>query len=234
VTAVADMAHPTLSLHQPYASLCLPLGDEEEPVKEWETRGWSTKYRGRLLIHAAKTEAAMLDLCRASRRYDKAAIAIENILDRKLGWNGWTYLETWGTLPLGSIIGSVELLDVVPIVDEGNCSKVPGRGPIIAVSRGGQYLTGLTWANTVSPGRYIDERLTERVSDQLPYGDYSAGRFACLFGDAKRTDQRCPACWGSGSYPPVTRQLCRTCHGRGACPPIPARGRQGIFDWSPA
>lgn len=37
-----------ISLHQPWASL-VALG-----FKEYETRSWSTQYRGKLLIHAAK------------------------------------------------------------------------------------------------------------------------------------------------------------------------------------
>lgn len=39
-----------LSLHQPYASLCVPLAPGEEPVKTIETRGKPLKYRG-ILIH---------------------------------------------------------------------------------------------------------------------------------------------------------------------------------------
>ena len=45
-----------LSLWQPWASL-IAIG-----AKQYETRGWSTAYRGDLVIHAAKTRQAM-DLC---------------------------------------------------------------------------------------------------------------------------------------------------------------------------
>ena len=46
------MSVKALTLHQPWASLVAL------PVKRIETRSWSTKYRGRLYIHAARSAPA--------------------------------------------------------------------------------------------------------------------------------------------------------------------------------
>ncbi len=91
------------------------------------------------------------------------------------------------------------------------------------------------------------------VSDQCPYGDFTIGRYAWLLEDAKLTTERCPACGGDGIDPldeddgqPSGMDLsgnliyrrspypCPTCDGKGLCPPIPAKGRQGIWNWEPA
>lgn len=43
-----------LSLWQPWATL-IAIG-----AKQYETRGWSTPYRGPLIIHAAKTKEELM------------------------------------------------------------------------------------------------------------------------------------------------------------------------------
>jgi hypothetical protein len=123
-----------LTLTQPWATMVV-RGD-----KRIETRTWATDHRGQLLIHAAKTMPAW------AREFAK-----ELRLDPD-------------TLPLGCIIGSTVLLDVVRI-------------------------------ETLAP------RLTPY---ELSLGDYSVGRFGWLLDEAVELVDL-----------------------------IPARGRLGLWEWSP-
>jgi hypothetical protein len=76
-----------ISLWQPWASLWL------SPRKIHETRDWSTRFRGVLLVHAAK---------RLERDVD---VDLDDILNLQFG-------PDWRKeLPTGAIIGRVELVD---------------------------------------------------------------------------------------------------------------------------
>lgn len=92
-----------LTVWQPYASL---LALEE---KEFETRGWATKYRGPLAIHAAakKWEPWKDDVFQFEKEYTQTIkgflqtqIASKEIEER--------------ILPYGAVIALAELVDVVP------------------------------------------------------------------------------------------------------------------------
>ena len=76
-----------VSLWQPWAS-AIPLG-----LKQIETRGWSTNYRGPLVIHAAKRWGA------DQRQFTRECAAIDPSLDIDL--------------PFGAIIAVCELTSVV-------------------------------------------------------------------------------------------------------------------------
>src|SRR5437660_260684 len=85
-----------LTVAQPWASLIV-LG-----VKRLETRPWRTEYRGPLLIHAARAfPAAARTLCRGDPFRSLLAAA---------------GLDAAG-LPLGAVVGGVELLDCVRVED---------------------------------------------------------------------------------------------------------------------
>lgn len=102
-----------LSLWQPWGSLWL------SPNKRHETRHWSTRHRGRLLVHAAK---------RIEKDVDSE---LDDLLSSEFG-------NHWGLeLPTGAIIGMVDLVDVIPterlydsgtraITDEGRTDLVCG------------------------------------------------------------------------------------------------------------
>lgn len=79
-----------ITLWQPWASL-IALGH-----KMYETRSWSTKYRGRLIIHAAKRPVVDDEL---------AKIAYESV-----GWLEYSYLKSID-YPLGGIIAACKLTD---------------------------------------------------------------------------------------------------------------------------
>ncbi len=75
-----------LSLLQPWATLAV------RGVKTLETRGWTTAYRGPLLIHAGKSRAGRLIAERPAIR---------------------RYVPDFDALPFGALIGEVQLVDVV-------------------------------------------------------------------------------------------------------------------------
>lgn len=95
-----------LSIRQPWASLILKAG------KNIENREWPTKYRGRILIHAAK------GMTRAEHE-DAIAFAVEAIKadPRNVGAARKTTLRDLGfafeDLPRGGIVGSVEIVACV-------------------------------------------------------------------------------------------------------------------------
>lgn len=80
-----------LTVTQPYASL-IAAG-----VKRYETRSWSTKYRGPVLIHAAK------DIWGLEAASYAAALHLAGILPERMS-----------RLPRGAIIAIAQLVDVIP------------------------------------------------------------------------------------------------------------------------
>jgi len=85
-----------LSIRQPWASLILKAG------KDIENRCWPTKFRGRILIHAAKG-------CTRQEFKDALCFA-EDAIDRPIN-------ADLKTIPRGGIIGSVEIVDCVSASD---------------------------------------------------------------------------------------------------------------------
>lgn len=81
-----------LSIRQPWASLILHGG------KDIENRDWPTKYRGRILIHAAKG-------C-TRREFEDAIAFAEDCIQRPI-------TADLATIPRGGIVGSVEIADCV-------------------------------------------------------------------------------------------------------------------------
>lgn len=97
-----------LSIRQPWASLILKAG------KDIENRDWPTKYRGRILVHAAKgmthgehedaiAFAVEAITATAEGRNDAAA---KRVALRQLGF-------AFDDLQRGGIVGSVEIVDCV-------------------------------------------------------------------------------------------------------------------------
>ena len=87
------MRYKALSLWQPWASL-IALG-----AKQYETRSWSTNYRGELVIHAAKRFA----------RAEQALCATRPFID----WLVDGDIMSVKDMPLGVCLCVVELVDVV-------------------------------------------------------------------------------------------------------------------------
>jgi len=99
-----------LSIRQPWASLILKAG------KDIENREWPTKYRGRILVHAAKGmtraehEDAIAFAVEAIRADPRNADATKKVTLRELGF-------AFDDLPRGGIVGSVEIVDCVRTSD---------------------------------------------------------------------------------------------------------------------
>lgn len=95
-----------LSIRQPWASLILKAG------KDVENRCWPTKFRGRILIHAAKgmTRAEHEDaiVFAADAICASPATMAKGTTLRNLGF-------AHGDLQRGGIIGSVEIVDCVTV-----------------------------------------------------------------------------------------------------------------------
>jgi activating signal cointegrator 1 len=222
-----------LTLDQPYATLV------EREIKTIETRSWPTKHRGRLLIHASKKKPIFGRLGN-TLTYDDS--------DPKVSTPKGDWL-----LPLGAIVASCTLVDVVPMVNYN--APTPRHGPLdnldvpACIDVKPDALT-YWWHHD---GGFRD------VTNQRPYGDFTPGRFAWILDDIKSTTERCPACWGEGGrgwigdvhsgapYEPCAYCWPRDADGefvmgmasheydqrRGAfgCDPIPARGRQRLWEW---
>lgn len=183
-----------LSLHQPYAS-AVAMG-----VKRIETRSWRTNYRGPLAIHAT---------ARVLPQHECPAPVGPDGLGQPTCWlpEPW-HDEKDGTdllafpVHYGAVVAVCGRVEVAPIggpfdfrtgIFEGDGGDFPGQPVIVHNQLGGPESLVVDTAD----GRVVD------VSDQLPWGDFTPGRFGWLFEDVE----------------PVW-------------PPIPARGRQGLWEWS--
>lgn len=214
----------TLTLHQPYASL-VAVG-----AKSIETRTWRTDYRGPLAIHAgAKWTSQLCWLTQTEdilAALDKAGIDIDTTHHR----------ASYKPLPLGAVVASATLIDCVPMEALRWSSDGPRnhRGEtVVSVEHPWTHML------TARTGDLLEEVIVHE--SQRPFGDFSPGRFAWLLGDVKPTTERCPWCAGAGgrretgtdhgdygSYGP-----CPACNGATMCGPVPARGKQGLWEWTP-
>ncbi|MDJ0598141.1 MAG: ASCH domain-containing protein [Crocosphaera sp.] len=86
-----------ISLHQPWASL-IAMG-----FKHYETRNWSTNYRGQLVICAAKKNTKQ-------QRLDYEDLALELGIDLSV--------YPWENLPLGKAIAICKLTDCIKMTDK--------------------------------------------------------------------------------------------------------------------
>lgn len=213
-----------LTLRQPWASL-VALG-----VKRIETRSWSTKYRGRIAIHAGATLAEHPATFGEFRVWRESGVV--TWLDAR---GGDPASDRYWPMPLGAVVATANLVDCLPMVEH------VGRSP--ADARYVQPLNGGEWW-ICGPDPYgRPSRMTEReITDQVPFGDFAAGRWAWLLEDVAATTERCPECWNQfeGRMPGHVYGSnwawvpCRTCDGDGKCDPVPAKGRQGLWSWDPS
>lgn len=95
-----------LTIMQPWASLVL-CG-----AKKYETRSWATSFRGRLAIHSSKTYPAWA-----------RETANDSPFKEQLESHGVV-----GELPLGCVIGIVDLVDVVTTESLVEMWKIKARG----------------------------------------------------------------------------------------------------------
>jgi hypothetical protein len=171
-----------LTLWQPWASL-IAVG-----AKTIETRGWSTSYRGPLAIHASKRcevgAVGEYDVEKDNPRGTPPAYLMRGPMD-------WPY-----RLPLGAVVATCELVDVVPMVFEGEQENLRR----LAIDADNSLWLCEPEPDDDSPDYPIQD--WRDVSDQVPYGDYTPGRFA----------------WLLEKITPIE--------------PISAKGKQGLWEWN--
>jgi hypothetical protein len=93
-----------LTLTEPWASLVV-LGE-----KEWETRGWSTSYRGLLLIQAAKTMPEYAQEACATEPFKSVLARHGLVFSDQPTALGFETKRTFA-FSLGAIVGAVDLVD---------------------------------------------------------------------------------------------------------------------------
>lgn len=211
-----------LTVRQPHAQLIV-MG-----VKTIETRSWKTDFRGPLVIHAGATPPKTQDIGPWHVWNESGHVWW---LD---GREGDPESDNYFELPLGAIVGTCNLVDVVPILEGTDELAIEEPRPCVVPYRSyrrKRFELSL-WRGNDPEGESID--------DQLPYGDFTPGRYAWLLEDAKPTGERCPACWGEGGHGRTLMGTatyrfdpCPICKGKGTCEPIPAKGKQGLWEWTP-
>ena len=240
-----------ITVYQPHASLIMA------GVKPWETRGNPPHgdmrpegVRGlpgkrvnagdRILIHAARTWAPGW-----LRWYDPGHSDVDADLMNVLEEIGVDFGESDGywypnpmSLPLGAILGTVEVTDVLPVVNWERDDRLSVR----LVEHRGHYPAPDTltlFATIPGPLGDFEPREATDISDQLPYGNWLPGGWAWELADPIPTTEQCPdGCtrfhgrmpghvYGSNwDWVP-----CQTCGGAMTCPPIPVKGKQGVWEW---
>lgn len=164
------------------------------------TRSWSTRHRGPLAIHAGKHRPGRGELggwCFDDRPWLDDCGWIAPIMERD-GYTGEPVPEFFGNkMSLGAVVATCTLADVVPIVGEGERVAAPWT-PHVSMSRG--VLRHWRGENEYAPTPRWD---VVSIDDQLPFGDFTPGRYAWLLTD-------------------ITQ-----------CDPIPVKGRPGLWEWTP-
>jgi hypothetical protein len=161
-----------ITLWQPWASLVA------EGVKTIETRGrrspWHTAIGETIAIHAAQRPVKAFDRVGnwiVEPRWQKCAIGEPEWY--ALGELGMDHrLVREFPLPLGAVLATCTLTDVVPMVTHAFVEASDGRHERLLVVEEGQIL------NIVRPDHSTP--VWEAVEDQRPFGDFAPGRWALL------------------------------------------------------
>lgn len=206
-----------LTIRQPWATL-IALG-----VKTIETRSWRAPQAligQTIAIHAGNHRPKDVYQNAHYGPFDFPQIFAPlydygKCVDPQESSDGEWWRYRWAG-PLGAIVATATLADCVPMV--ADC----GAADVVHLA--------------IEPARLCRNWTTTGVSDQLPFGDFQPGRWAWLLTDVKPTTEHCPACLIHPAFqhsPLVSARDCRLCGGTGTCPPIPAKGRQGLWEWQP-
>ena len=221
-----------LTIRQPWAQL-IALG-----VKTIETRSWRAP---KALI--GQTIAIHAGLAKPESDWPKSitdyTMWLDEFGERFLQRYWYTDEQTPGAdvwplgyedwpLPLGAIVATATLADCLPMVDIDARGGYEPSQLLICPS-------GLFRSDRDSRNADYD------ITAQLPYGDYRPGNWAWLLTDVQPTTKRCPACMGADeqvfTQPGMgetihARLYCDECDATGSSPPIPAKGKQGLWEWS--
>lgn len=210
-----------INVDQPYASL-LAHG-----IKGWETRphppaGWPGIPEG----------TRRMPGCRITPDDDVLIVSSRKRVTSERVPEGWFYDDETGAIggggfgspfgawrsypaPLGAVLGVGRVLDVLPIVPHAGCRD---GSPHVCIGSYGML------AHSKLHEPWPDGETEHDISDQLPYGDWTPGRWAWRLDDVRRltepvTEYRVE--WDRSWTPPSTK-------------PTPVRGRQGVWRPDPA
>ena len=164
-----------LTVYQPWAQL-LAIG-----AKEYETRGWATKYRGPIAIHAGAMNPfrAIRDL------NDEVIFRMKQILRE----NGQISVHgDFRYLTLGAVIATADLIGCSQIIEDATIRPDALRGVkcecIIQID------------NLKLRGKYVPS------TTEILFGDWTPGRYAWELSNVVMLPD-----------------------------PIPAKGKQGLWNW---
>jgi activating signal cointegrator 1 len=167
-----------LTLTQPWASL-VAIG-----AKQIETRTWSTRYRGRVAIHAAR---------RWSLNDQGFYLYHAGVFFERMGEDHVDQVRA----SLGCVVATATLMDVAPIggpysfrtgVVEGDEGDYPGQA--VLVRREAMF----SWDPPRGTLMLDDPKMgVVDVSCELPFGDYSEARYGWIFADVERLPEPIPA-----------------------------------------
>lgn len=219
-------------------------------VKWIETRPRNVRHRGRTAVHLSQAstefwriwheghQRAYTDEAKITSAIHRLELAVDDIEEI-----------------FGCVAGSVDVFDCLPIVglDDDDAEHPRFEHDVCVVTPSGRLvLAGPIPAWSWRP-----------VTDQLPFGDFTPGRFAVLTRAPAICFARCPYCWGAGHDPdadgvvnvgpmPVTADSlpeiaqavrhakqdlapCPVCQTTGTSDPVPARGQQAVpWNWNPS
>jgi hypothetical protein len=173
-----------LTIRQPWASL-IAVG-----AKTIETRPFSTKYRGPLAIHAGLAKPEHLSWVGQWSMHTKYLDPGEAAQMRRMvgvgQMGGGAGIESV-TMPLGAVVAVCDLVDVVPIrlhtdpPDDWRDEDNPDPGAWLSTN-----------PDTGTPTLYHHRApaphggsLGEWMTDQLPFGDFTPGRYAWLLDNVR-------------------------------------------------
>ena len=152
-----------LTILQPWASL-IACG-----AKKIETRGWATKYRGQIAIHAGKSTT----LSPWSGEFStKTRDAIVSMLWPEARDNRYVSItDSWEELPRGKVIAVADLVDCLIIGEENNLTTLTRLwSPLYGISRDGKKYQLPQMCSI----KLLDDE------QELAFGDYTPGRYAWL------------------------------------------------------
>jgi activating signal cointegrator 1 len=192
-------AIPVLTLWQPWASLVALINPETGlPWKTIETRSWATNYRGPLAIHAAARPPCSYQTdtwvgnWKAHRRIGDGGYDLTLYQARRpeLSDELWRGALDMVELPLGAIVATCTLVDVVQIV--------PYR---LDQSKGRPHVMGYRDGSALWLNKAVGTSLS--LTDQLPYGDYRTPpevdqRYAWMLAGVVPVDPPVPLRGGQG------------------------------------
>lgn len=184
-----------LTVRQPWATLlCDPA------LPKWiETRPRRTNVRGRIAIHAAARRPASfwLDTWRDERppepfrSLEDAGFDLDRFFDPFESSDGdgyWRYDYRWSRFRFGYLIGTVDLYDCVPILDAEDPDDPCGE-------MASAFIASQSSVTPPDQSWFYDDGSDDigvGVSDQIPYGDFTPGRWAWLTRDAVLLDEPIP------------------------------------------